>query len=600
MDSDEAITQLMANACSWNPFSLYYWGQDRLGGWPFGIEWLLHKAFGFGWSYRGLYDALAICLLTTVWPLRKLGGWWGWTAASALLGLLTLHEASRHWVLSISQPYAWQMSLFFWAWWLIRRLANADQLEFVSLFRVRAGRWWRFVFPAAFASLLSIWSSPLSAPFLWVVALAETSRVPVERRTGRLWLRLCGVVLIAVVAELAIRFFDQWFAGTHHWRIYWTDVRWDRGHIAENAKVYWDRLRGDPLWPVAAASLPAIGGWFLTRRRPVPAAAQDCIRFAAVCSATGWANALVLVFSSWGRINDYTVRYFSPSWILWTVSCVASLAALIEALPDSSQPLVRRVFRFAGALAIAAAALWVTPPERTAIALERTRLSSELPLLQPDGVLLGCYWGTYSLVDGGAPHALTPVVQHRDTQRTPWTAERLRGVSQAILVQDQCPPLGTPDNPTPFVLEQGVVLALRTPHWLREGSINLSLYDNRSAWLVKDAVSRRGVQEKLDTPLSLAAPASSKGEEAFSVRVTRSGSQLLLFFGSRVSLYLHTPELRAEAVAENGSTRLLAVTSGEHFVSVSLVGVTPPVLIRLINAADPERDSRLEGVAIAP
>jgi hypothetical protein len=602
MDSDEAITQLMANATRWNPYSLYFWGQDRLGGWPYGIEWFLHHVFGFGWTYKGLYRVLAVCLLSTVWPLRRLGGWWGWIAGAAVLGLLAIHEPTRRWVLSISQPYAWQMASFFWAWWMLRRLANADQEGVIPFYRIRSARWWRFVFPALFVSLLSLWSSPLSALFLLIAALSETVRIPPDRRTGRLWFRLCGVVVLAVLAELAIRVTDQKYAQFRHWRIYWTDARLDLGHLLENIAAYWNQVRIDPISPVALLPVIALVSWPLASRRLGRATTADDLRFAFACSAMGWINALVTVLSSWGRINGYTARYLSPSWILWTVSSVAMLAALIDSAADLPRRVGRAIVVAGGSAMIVAATLWIPIGERSAAALDRTRVAEQLPLREPDGVLLGCYWGTYSAVDGGAPHALTPIVHHRDMQRTPWTGARLKEVNEAIVAPDSCPPLGTPDSPTPYVYEQGVLLALRTTHWMKQGAIDLSLYDNRSTWLLNDAVSRDGsqVQVTAEAPFSLATSGPSNGQEAFTVRLSHPGRQLLLFFSSRVSLYLHMPQLRAELIRSDGSTKALPVTSGEHYASIPIEDVDTPASVRLIDVAEPDPVARLDGVAVVP
>jgi hypothetical protein len=603
MDSDEAITQLMANARWLNPFGFYFWGQDRLGAWPYLTEWVLHRLTGLGWSWRGLYAVLAICVLSAVWPLCRIAGRWGWCAAIGVLGFLVVDESSRRWFLSIGQPYAWQLSSFFWAWWFLHRQATEDLCEVLRLRDLSARRWWRFVAPTIFTSLLSIWSSPLSAPFLWIVAITETWRVPAPDRRRGLVARLCGSVLCAVLVEQLIRITQQKYSSWHHWRIFFTEVRFDRGHIIENLMAYSRQLLTGPDVPITTIAVVVLGAGIaiLFPRTESPAQVRNDIRLAVACFLMGLLNVITLVFMSWGRVNDYSGRYLIPTRILWLIADVAWVAAAIEMLPAAWRSRVRATFAWAGVVILLICAFLMPRGEHSAQAEARARVARELPEKMPDGILFGCYWGTYSLIDGGAPHALTPVVHHAATHRTPWTPPQMKGVAEVAVSHELCPPVGPPENPTPYVHDRGVLLHLKTSDWFRDGPFGFSLYENRSAWLLQGKVSRGGQPVRLDAdaPLPLDRPVP-QGQEAFTVSIDRPGSQLIAFFNIRGSLMTRTPALGAEAVLPDGRLVPLLATSGERLLSVPLQGVPRGASVRFTELGAVESLMQLEAVAIVP
>jgi hypothetical protein len=604
MDSDEAITQLMANARWLNPFGFYFWGQDRLGAWPYLLEWLLHRLTGLGWSYRGLYAVLALCMLSAAWPLCRLAGWWGSSAGSAVLAFLVLDESTRRWLLSIGQPYAWQLSSLFWAWWLLRRQAEEDASDALRLRDFSSHRWWRFVAPAILTSLLSIWSSPLSAPFLWVAAIAEALRVVDSSQRRRVGMHLCGSVLVAVLLEQVIRLTQQKYASWRHWRIFFTEVRIDRGHILENLGACVQQVRGGSAWPVALGALLVAVCWVgvTVWKTHISERVRNDLLFAGACVTMGTLNILPLIFMSWGRVNDYSGRYLIPTWIFWAVADVALGASALESLPDRLFLPGRMVCTLLSGFALAACAFLMPPGEHSAQAEARARVAGELPERMPDGILFGCYWGTYSLIDGGHPHAMTPVVHHAATHRTPWTPARLKNATEVVVAHEQCPPVGPAEAPTPFVFDRGVLLHLKTRDWFRDGPFGFSLYENRSEWLQPGNVLRAGQPARLDAdaPLPIDRAGTTPGEEAFTVKVDGTGAELLLFYSVRGSLTVQSPALRAEGLLPDGTVRPLSVTPHEHYSAVSLAGEPRPLLIRVVHTGPAERLLQLEAVALVP
>ncbi|HZA49725.1 MAG TPA: hypothetical protein VE549_03230, partial [Myxococcaceae bacterium] len=89
-NSDDAIPVLMSNDGRRGWFDLYYWGQDRFGGWPWKLASWLRWPFGFGWTPERLSLAkIAFTLLGgLIFPWRL--GRAGWPAAVAWVLASTL------------------------------------------------------------------------------------------------------------------------------------------------------------------------------------------------------------------------------------------------------------------------------------------------------------------------------------------------------------------------------------------------------------------------------------------------------------------------------------------------------------------------------
>lgn len=104
--SDTAIPVLMANSEHFSLFSLYYWGQDRFGSWPF----LLYRLAGsvqFQWEpwhvFLGMYLFLHASILAFCWKR-------GFVALMIMLGPLHLWPQVANFLLDIAQPYGWQLA----------------------------------------------------------------------------------------------------------------------------------------------------------------------------------------------------------------------------------------------------------------------------------------------------------------------------------------------------------------------------------------------------------------------------------------------------------------------------------------------------------
>src|SRR5262252_8331295 len=112
--SDDAIPLLMANEPRMTPFSLFFYGQDRFGAWPFliarALGWLGH----FSWSPELLSAYLTLFMFAAAWPLWALAGKTDFIVPGYLAALLLnpVVRVERH-------PYGWQASTLIWTWWAL-------------------------------------------------------------------------------------------------------------------------------------------------------------------------------------------------------------------------------------------------------------------------------------------------------------------------------------------------------------------------------------------------------------------------------------------------------------------------------------------------
>ncbi len=154
-DSDHAIPLLMADEPRATPFSLYYYGQDRYGAWPFLSAHLLGRVAHFSWSPERLSVWLTLFMFSAAWPLWRLVGKTDFIVPS-YLGVLLLDPVVR----GNREPYGWQASTLIWTWWSLRQLSS--------------GRNARFWLPAAcLGSILAVWISPISGAILAMLATLE-------------------------------------------------------------------------------------------------------------------------------------------------------------------------------------------------------------------------------------------------------------------------------------------------------------------------------------------------------------------------------------------------------------------------------------------
>jgi hypothetical protein len=452
-NSDVGVPVLAANSEPLGAFFLYYPMQDRLGGWPTLLARELTPVTG-PWDPHRMHLLLLVIVLSAVVPVARLAGplaGLGYLLACAWPPTVTLN-------LAYHQPYGAQLATLLWAWWAMRRAADARSPAWLGV--------------ACALALLSCWSSPASGLLLALAAVAEMLRTRALGHAARpTALRLFLPAVAGAVGEGAIRIAYRAAWVRAGWgNLFRMRYRLDRGHLWENAQAIARRL-GETGGAVLVGVGLVAGGLALLHlwRRRGRADEAAVVLGAALGSAATWA---IIVGVEHVRLNFYSPRYLAPAIALaglatWTLAAVVA-AELLKSL---------RAEVGLAAFAAAALAVAVWSPRSAGDPSEPWGTTARaLAAEAPGGVLLADYWSCYALA-ALVPHGmLEPMTPDSEQGRFPNRPERLR-TARVVVVGSEGPLLRPPGSPAPAELCQyGVRLTLLRPDLGAPGRQRFALY----------------------------------------------------------------------------------------------------------------------------
>lgn len=459
--SDHAIPVFMSNAETVTPFGLYYYGQDRFGGWPYLLARALRDLVG-GWTPDTLHAFHTALLALGAFPAWRLGGAFGGVAAAAYLLATFGNPGARATLLDLSQPYAFQVTSLLFGWWAVR--AYVDRLGTGARRVAWAGAL------AALAAMPSVWMSMASVPILAVIGAVEAVLRPGAASTRVVAIRAAAGFVPAIgalILEAIPRNLFHGYADRQDYVVQFTATDLDLGHLGENlARQVGAVFTTGWSWPPVAALivLPLL----ILYRARLPA---SLARFAIAATAGGSAYLVLLVLLSWPRLNDYSPRYLAPAQALWTLGAVLGLLALVA-------PKLRRVDLVQLALVpvLGAGALGALPTiDESASFRGLRKTAAELERRAPNAVLLGGYWGTYVLAGLAPGSTLVPVPAEKILNRTPWTSRALRTAPNVIVTHHRWDPAAAT---LPFLFQYGVPLGLAEASFLPHAEFTFSRYED--------------------------------------------------------------------------------------------------------------------------
>jgi hypothetical protein len=486
-NSDAAIPVLQANDPVFDVYRLYYYGQDRIGAWPWLLGQALRALTGFDWTPDRMFVWQALCTLLALPVLLRLHRAAGPVLASTYAALALLSPLFQVQLFALSQPFGWQLTVMLLAWWALVRLV--ERLGAEPLVRGRGTAGWAVL--ALLGSALACWTSPTSGPLL-VVGVALAALPPWLARPAvrtRLWLAALPVV--------AGFFFEVWVRRVYHRftrarfeGVASTRIQVDLGHLGENARGVLGRLLEHPLLPLMA--LGAVLGacalgrlWRAWRRGEL--GAED-VPLASLCAGLAGAaavNALINVLVRHVRLNGHDIRYLVPTVALGVLAAAAGAVLLLAWwAPRALRARLPAVGAGLGG-ALLTGALLATPPrvEEPTGVLARAQGAVDALLAQRPGgaVLLGGYWDTYLLASLDPELRLAPLVPRGDWQRMPFHLPRLQQAEEVFVPFFQSDVLGSAERPTPFLLQAGRLFALDAPRWAVHPPFTLARYASAQA-----------------------------------------------------------------------------------------------------------------------
>ncbi len=463
--SDAAIPVLMANESHWDLFHAFYFGQARFGAWPFFLaHWLFslqpqgvtpQQLHAFSTAFLAL-GAPAAMLLCPAAP--------GLAALAYALSVLVPESRAP---LFGGQPYAYQLPLLLWAWWVLRRLWSAEGPN------TRAG-WWAL---AAALCWLSTWLSPLSGPLLLALSLLEgfSAEARWGSRPTQRWLVHLLPAASAMAFEAALRWAYHLYVRAHYQRDFRMALRLDSDNLWANAMRVWTRL-ATPWGLVSAVVLSAsvvlvvagrlrAGG---TVRRP--SGLERTLLGTFLLAALSLA-ALVLVRHV--RENGFSERYFVPARVFAAWGCLLALCVWV---PSRLRGRAQLLAVLVATLALGGLSAWVVPRAGANPDYARLRATAQrLAALAPGELLLDGYWGTYVFAALAPPGQLLPLPRDGELNRIPALEARLPLADEVVVGHRDFLDAQAAEEPR-WLFQYGVLLERTAPSFLSDGVDRFSRY----------------------------------------------------------------------------------------------------------------------------
>ena len=191
--SDGAIPVIMSNEAELSPYHLYYFGQDRLGAWPYIILFFFTKVFSFSiepaslFFLQALFFSASSLLLLRLFPKNP-----AVPIFFVIAGLL--HPVSMHFFLAIAHPYAASLCMLACFWSL--RIASSKKHEVPG-----------FLLSALYLScFLAMWTSPSVVIFLLMIHWFEKRPLFLHSAKKSLQLIFYSIPLVGLCGERILRF----------------------------------------------------------------------------------------------------------------------------------------------------------------------------------------------------------------------------------------------------------------------------------------------------------------------------------------------------------------------------------------------------------
>ncbi|MDC0712246.1 hypothetical protein POL68_27510 [Stigmatella sp. ncwal1] len=490
-NSDGAIPVMMCNADGWSFFDVYYYGQDRFGGWPFLAARAVGHLLGFTWTPLSLHAWLTLWLLGGALVMGALSRGFRLLGAGLYTAVLLVNPELRGILFELAQVYPWQMTALLLAWWSLRRdhergMAHAGSSPPRRSARLLRARTFLLVF-------LAIWTSTVSVPLLLLLASVEAVRAHLlapepfpGRRSWRCWGQ--GLLLIgsAAVLEGLIRIAYLRYAKSQFGLRHRTHLTIDWDFLGQNARVVASTLWSSPSFPwLVLGTVGACGAaLFLWRSSRTRAPREVLLLEGAVLVLATWSLAAVhaplLTVLEHVRGNEYANRYFAPMYLFGSFSGALTVALGVGMLPGLAR-VRRRALALLGATALAGSAWALPAPAQSPAFLALQDTARRLEQRKPGTPLLGSYWSTYVMRSLQGEGALIPLPHEHEYRRTVWWERGLKTHAEVLVEHLGFPASGTAEAPEPWIFQYGTLLRLEQPRWETGAGRTFSLYRNALA-----------------------------------------------------------------------------------------------------------------------
>ena len=445
-NSDCAIPVLMSNDSGpITLYNLYYFGIDRIGGWPYLFAQALRRSMGFHWSPQRLSTFQTTWLFIGALVFGALSRRDAAVAVISFLLVLCLHSETRYQIFTLAVNYPWQIPAILFSWYGLRQIIEKTFAR--ELVRWKHVLWLVFTFVFSY---FAIWSSIESIPFLLFILCLEVFRQRMKlsyqppKALMKSFAQGLAPILLASFAERLqkINYYR------HSFKEFGVDFKTrfepDLGNLGPNLKAQVANLTRMEWWPfdvlttLVILAMICVAIYTLVRKRTdlllslKKTIADDTMILIIGAYGIAAINFVLTLLVTHVRLNVYEDRYLIPTTLFGPVSAILILFVMFRSSLQAIS--VRRIAKPVF-LCVSVALLWLIFPSRTYHADYDSFQTTANVLAQqaPRAVLLGDYWGTYVVAAIQPANAITPVPLHEYENRMPWTKDILAKATQVLI-----------------------------------------------------------------------------------------------------------------------------------------------------------------------
>ncbi|MCB9228496.1 MAG: hypothetical protein H6618_02705 [Deltaproteobacteria bacterium] len=429
-NSDSAIPVIMINSPELTPYHLYYFGQDRLGGWPFVLQWIIN--FVTQGNFTAIFIFIFNCFCIVAGSLACSRLFPGAPAGNILFISACLWSPTvRQYLHEINNPYSIQLAISLIYWYVLSKtklLKRSIPFHFSVLI---------------FIGTLAVWTSNAAAIALCIFHFFEAIPYMTMRARKSYKLAYWLIPFLCYGLERSINKFYNFYV-EHHYSEFMekyafrvkTPVKLQFNDVFENfgtaIKIIYESHPFFLYYFIIFIIFLFVSGFRRGFRGLLEDTPRRILALFMIVLATSFASSL----TSWIRIHNHLVRYavnqifFMDFSLLIMLSCCINI--LISKKWNAPAILSSRIIHFASWIFLFSCIGLTSAQSRFEHYHSLVDISQQMITAPKKTGVIGNYWETYKW-EGIAPRQLI-VLPHKsmDSIRIPWREKDFHTVDSII------------------------------------------------------------------------------------------------------------------------------------------------------------------------
>ena len=480
-NSDDAIAVIMSRDGFESPFSLYYYGQNRLGSWAYMLGGWMAKVMGHVPTAVDIFQASFAGFLAGVILLFRVTGAWLPVALTIFFAAILAGRDQTQVLalMNMAQPYL----MFVGGFCLITTVVTSNSEtslgeEYksqrpVKLYGLLDGSRRYLVLTFSLFFLL-IWLNRATWPVMVgvLVFLYLTKSHIREPRT----------VIMSLIAASLSEFLLRRFHYSYSLATFQKGFRYEPGLDLKNIFINTVKITNAFATTEVILMALVVMGWLMLDGRRLFVRLKRGYSQGSEISPLGKTPAVIyglcgaflaqfglISVTNWVRQNSYHQRYLAVSYCFLALIFSLVIVDLLQRVfrrYNSYQRLIAAFGVYAGIGYLALHNFQV--PHQNQKDLEQIAEARALSAEFPGKPLLGQYWGVYLYPALQDENPVIPILTEGDYDRMPWNKEALSQSTEILVSHLGGDKFGSADQPVPEFQEYGRVYSLVKPRALRD------------------------------------------------------------------------------------------------------------------------------------